>query len=470
MATKKKLTKSEKKIEKVTKAKKAEEQKVLSKPKKLNVHDGADFYAHKHVINFLTETDLYKFTQQQFYKHKRPNDRAKWEFKCRTKGVNLAPLCDRINEELDWMCTLKFQKFELDWFKKQNYFTHDYVEFLEDFQLKRRHIKCYTDAKKTTLFIEAEGSQTNVSPWEIYVLHIVQALWMNGEEIDWDLAKANLDNEIAKVNAATRAGIKFTISDFSVRRTISSEWEDYMVGRMLAMCPSFVGTSNVYLAIKHNCTAIGTFAHELDATYQGLANVTIANAQKQKLSDWADEYDGKLGIALSDNYGFKSFLNDFGLKFAKLFDGCRHDSGDPIRWGEMLIAHYLKLGIDPTTKVACWSDSLNIDKALAIAKHFNGRIKIAFGIGTYLGATVCGTKREPLSMVMKVVEVNGKPAVKLSDSLGKCMCHVESHIEYVKLVHDYKSIDEMTADEIRVMLPLFKDVRLSDIYQEPLAA
>ncbi|MBO7692277.1 MAG: nicotinate phosphoribosyltransferase [Methanobrevibacter sp.] len=470
MATKKKLTKSEKKIEKVVKANKAEEQKVLSKPKKLKVHDGADFYAHKHVINFLTETDLYKFTQQQFYKHKRSNDRAKWEFKCRTKGVNLAPLCDRINEELDWMCTLKFQQFELDWFKKQNYFTHDYVEFLEDFQLKRRHIKCYTDAKKTTLFIEAEGSQTNVSPWEIYVLHIVQALWMNGEEIDWDLAKANLDNEIAKVNAATRAGIKFTISDFSVRRTISSEWEDYMVGRMLAMCPAFVGTSNVYLAIKHNCTAIGTFAHELDATYQGLSNVTIANAQKQKLTDWADEYDGKLGIALSDNYGFKSFLNDFGLKFAKLFDGCRHDSGDPIRWGEMLIAHYLKLGIDPTTKVACWSDSLNIDKALAIAKHFNGRIKIAFGIGTYLGATVCGTKREPLSMVMKVVEVNGKPAVKLSDSLGKCMCHDESHIEYVKLVHNYKSIDEMTADEIRVMLPQFKDVRLSDIYQEPLAA
>ena len=470
MATKKKLTKSEKKIEKVVKAKKAEEQKVLSKPKRLKVHDGADFYAHKHVINFLTETDLYKFTQQQFYVHKRPNDRAKWEFKCRTKGVNLAPLCDRINEELDWLCTLKFQQFELDWFNKQNYFTHDYVEFLEDFQLKRRHIKCYTDKNKTTLFIEAEGSQKNVSPWEIYVLHIVQALWMNGEEIDWDLAKANLDNEIAKVNAATRAGIKFTISDFSVRRTISSEWEDYMVGRMLAMCPSFVGTSNVYLAIKHNCTAIGTFAHELDATYQGLSNVTIANAQKQKLTDWADEYDGKLGIALSDNYGFKSFLNDFGLKFAKLFDGCRHDSGDPIRWGEMLIAHYLKLGIDPTTKVACWSDLLNIDKALAIAKHFNGRIKIAFGIGTYLGATVCGTKREPLSMVMKVVEVNGKPAVKLSDSTGKTMCHDENYIEYVKTVHNYKSIDDMTADEIRVMLPQFKDVRLSDIYQEPLAA
>lgn len=459
-----KNTKNTKKTTKKTVKTTAKKAETTKKVPHLKVHDGADFFAHKHIINFLTETDLYKFTQQQFYLHVRPNDRAKWEFKCRTKGVNLAPLCKRINEELDWLCTLKFQQFELDWFKKQNYFAHDYVEFLEDFQLKRRHIKCYTDKKNTTLFVEAEGSQKNVSPFEIYVLHIVQALWMADEELDWDKAKTNLDNEIAKVNAATRAGIKFTISDFSVRRTISSDWEDYMVGRMLAMCPAFVGTSNVYLAIKHNCTAIGTFAHELDATYQGLSDVTIANAQKQKLTDWANEYDGKLGIALSDNYGFKSFLNDFGLKFAKLFDGCRHDSGDPIRWGEMLIAHYKKLGIDPTTKVACWSDSLDIDKALAIAKHFNGRIKIAFGIGTYLGATVCGTKKKPLSMVMKVVEVNGKPVVKLSDSTGKTMCHDEGYIEYVKTVHNYKSIDDMTVEEIKAMLPLFQDVKLSDIY------
>ena len=435
------------------------------KPQRLKVHDGADFYAHKHIINFLTETDLYKFTQQQFYTLKRSNDKAKWEFKCRTKGVNLAPLCKRINEELDWLCTLKFQEWELNFFRHEDYFYNDYVEYLQDFQLKRRTIKCFTDKKNTTLFIEAEGYQKEVSPWEIYVLHIVQALWMADEELDWEKAKANLDNEIMKVNAATRAGIIFTISDFSVRRTISSEWEDYMVGRMLAMCPAFVGTSNVYLAIKHNCKAIGTFAHELDATYQGLNGLTIREAQKQKLRDWADVYDGRLGIALSDNYGFKAFLEDFTLQFAKLFDGCRHDSGDPIRWGEMLIAHYKKLGIDPRTKVACWSDSLDIDKALAIAKHFNGRIRIAFGIGTYLGATVCGTKKKPLSMVMKVIEANGKPVTKLSDSDGKQMCHDENYIQYVKSVFNYKSIDTMTVEEILEMLPDFKNVWLSDIYK-----
>jgi len=130
----------------------------------------------------------------------------------------------------------------------------------------------------------------------------------------------------------------------------------------------------------------------------------------------------------------------------------------------MLIAHYLKLGIDPTTKVACWSDSLDIDKALAIARHFNGRIKIAFGIGTYLGATVCGTKKAPLSMVMKVIEANGKPAVKLSDSTGKTMCHDEGHINYVRSQYNYKSIDDMTVEEILAILPKFKNVWLKDIY------
>ena len=426
--------------------------------------DGADILTKNHIINYLTETDLYKFSQQQFYFHQRPNEISKWEFKCRTKNVNLTKFVEKINKELDWLCSLRFQQFELDYLASFPWFKKDYIEFLEDFQLKRRYIKVY--ANKKDLCIEAEGPQKNVSPFEIYVLHIVQALWMADEKIDWEKATKNLDAEIVKINAATRAGNIFTIADFSVRRTISSEWEDYMVGRMTAMCPAFVGTSNVYLAWKHGCKPIGTFAHELYATYQGLADVPVANAQKKVMEDWSNEYDGQLGIALSDNFGFKSFLNDFGLKFAKLFDGCRHDSGDPIRWGEMLIAYYKKIGIDPRTKVGCWSDSLDINKALAIAKHFNGRIKVSFGIGTYLGATVCGTKKAPLSMVMKVIEMNGKPVVKLSDSVGKTMCHDENYIEYVKKLYDYKSIDEMTTEEIQELLPTFNNVLLKDIYND----
>ena len=173
-------------------------------------------------------------------------------------------------------------------------------------------------------------------------------------------------------------------------------------------------------------------------------------------------YDLKLN---EDTITDKLCRMDMDYKFASSFKGVRNDSGDPIRWGEMLIAHYKKLGIDPRTKVACWSDSLDIDKALAIAKHFNGRIKIAFGIGTYLGATVCGTKKTPLSMVMKVVEVNGKPATKLSDSKGKTLCQDEAYNEYVRKTYNYKSIEDMTVEEILAILPDFKNVMLSDIYQ-----
>ena len=105
----------------------------------------------------------------------------------------------------------------------------------------------------------------------------------------------------------------------------------------------------------------------------------------------------------------------------------------------MLIEHYEKLGIDPKTKIGCWSDSLNAQKCVDIAKAFAGRIKVSFGVGT---AITNSTPLKPLNMVMKLVEANGKPCVKLSDSLGKSMCHDESFIEYVKQQYNYKSIDE----------------------------
>ena len=168
-------------------------------------------------------------------------------------------------------------------------------------------------------------------------------------------------------------------------------------------------------------------------------NVRLSETQKFILDTWAKEYRGELGIALSDIYGFRAFLRDFDKYFAKLFDGCRHDSGDPIKWGEMLIDHYKKLGIDPLTKTGCWSDSLNADKCVEIAKHFAGKIKVSFGVGT---AITNSTPIKPLNMVMKVTEANGNPVAKLSDSLGKGMCKDEKYVEYLKSVFNYRSIDE----------------------------
>lgn len=396
----------------------------------------------KYIINYLSDTDVYKISMTQCLLHKRPNEWAKWKWKLRTKDVHLGYLVDAVNREVDHLCTLRWQPFELNALSKIYYIKPDYVDWLEDFRLKRKYIKI--TRRGEDLEIEAEGPQLKVTWFEIYVMEIIQELYLRQFEFDFDKAKQNLKDAVDKFNAAIDSGLKFTFADFGARRRHSFAWQDYAVGYMAKNCKCFVGTSNLYFAIKYGVKAIGTFAHEMYALFQGLNDVPIRQSQKAVFDAWTQEYRGDLGIALSDNFGFIPFLRDFDKFYAKLFDGCRHDSGDPIIWGEMLIAHYKALGIDPTTKTGCWSDSLDVDKAIKIAQHFNGRIKISFGIGTYFMANLvtqtAGIK--PLSMVMKVVKVNGKDVVKLSDCPEKNMCESPTYVEYVKDVFDYIPLDQ----------------------------
>jgi len=164
---------------------------------------------------------------------------------------------------------------------------------------------------------------------------------------------------------------------------------------------------------------------------QGL-DVTLRNSQKRMLQAWVDEYRGDLGYALTDTLGVDAFLRDFDLYFAKLYDGVRHDSGDPYEWGEKIIHHYESLKIDPRTKQLIFSDGLTMKKALDLFTHFEGKAKLSFGIGTHLTNDFPGV--EPLNIVMKLTEVNGKPVAKISDSPGKGMCKDEQYLAYLKTV------------------------------------
>jgi nicotinate phosphoribosyltransferase len=183
----------------------------------------------------------------------------------------------------------------------------------------------------------------------------------------------------------------------------------------------------VYFAEECDIKAIGTMAHEWIQAGQALTN--IRNSQKFMLQKWADEYRGELGIALSDTLGLDIFLQDFDSYFAKLFDGVRHDSGDPIAMGEKVITHYEKLKIDPKTKTIVFSDSLTIPKAIEIYKHFKGRIKVSFGIGTNLTNDLV---RKPLNIVIKMTHCNGQPVAKISDNEGKGMCEDENYLKMLK--------------------------------------
>jgi nicotinate phosphoribosyltransferase len=224
----------------------------------------------------------------------------------------------------------------------------------------------------------------------------------------------------------------FVFFDFGCRRRFSGEWQDEVVATLAGTAPQFFkGTSNVHLARKHGLVAIGTMAHEYLQTFQASGNVQLRLFQKQAMDTWVQEYRGDLGIALTDTVGMDAFLADFDLFFAKLFDGLRHDSGDPVVWGEKAIAHYQRLRIDPHTKRLVFSDGLDIPQALYLHGQFADRIQVGFGIGTNLTNDL---GLDALNIVMKLVSCNGQPTAKLSDSPGKTLCDDETFLAYLRQV------------------------------------
>ena len=392
----------------------------------------------KPVISSLLEQDFYKFTMGQMVLHQLPTVKVKVEFRLRTRGVDLVPYIGRINEELDHLCTLRFTDDEIAYLRGIRFLAPDFCDYLRRLWLYRDQVHVKPDPTKNGgVAIWAEGPWRDVIWFEIPVLAIVQELWMRDHPADPAEGRRRLDAKIAAFNAKADWGFK--VADFGLRRRYSGDWHREVV-RAFAEKGSrfFSGTSDVYLAKEFGVSPIGTFAHELFMGVMG-TDVRVSEVQRRTLDMWAHEYRGELGIALSDIFGFRAFLRDFDLYFSKLFDGCRHDSGDPFTWGEMLIDHYRRLRIDPRTKTACWSDSLDTARALAIAGRFRDRLKVTFGIGTHL-TNDCGP--EPLSIVMKLTESNGHPVVKLSDSPGKSMCDDASFVEYVKQQYQWRSIDE----------------------------
>ena len=190
-----------------------------------------------------------------------------------------------------------------------------------------------------------------------------------------------------------------------------------------------VGTSNVYLAKKYNLQPIGTYAHEFVQMYQGIDSIPLAYTNYYAMKDWYNEYDGDNGTALTDTVTTDLFLLDFNRSMVNNYSGVRHDSGDPYAWGEKMIAHYEKYGVDPKTKQLLFSDSLDFDRAQHLNDYFKDRTKVSFGIGTFCSNDTAETA---LNIVIKLQYVNGRPVAKLSDTPSKAMCQDEAYLEYLK--------------------------------------
>lgn len=396
----------------------------------------------KPIINSLLESDMYKFSMGQVIYHQFSDYKTTWTFKCRNEDVLFSEeMVQEIDKQITHYCTLRFTEEELQYLDSIKWIKGSYIDFLRLWHPRREDIVISLTNGK--LDIEATGTWLNTSMYEIPILAIVNEVYFRMKYDYNELIesfKNRLDDKLEALNT-----FKYRLSNFSefgLRRRLSSEAQEMVVKAFAnptnRFCKDthFVGTSNVYLAKKYGVKPVGTMAHEfIMCVGQGNHKHNPSYSNWYMMDSWVKEYGVLNGIALTDTITTDCFLKDFQLTFATLFSGVRHDSGDPIKWGEKIIEHYKDLGIDTKTKTLLFSDSLNFEKATMLNEHFKNRINVAFGIGTYLSND---TEVKPLNIVMKVTKCNGQDVAKLSDCAGKNMCKNPEYIDYLKRCIDWR--------------------------------
>ena len=364
------------------------------------------------IIDSLLDTDLYKFTMMQVVLHHFPEAQVEYRFKCRTPGVDLTPYISEIEREISEMS--------------------DFVDLLGLFHLQDRFVDVRRSAvSPNEIEIAIIGPWLHTILFEVPLLAIVSEVYFRNTQPRPDFAEGRrrLNAKIEQINAVPDP--EFRVADYGTRRRFSGAWqEEVALALKKGIGAKFVGTSNVYFALEHGLTPLGTMAHEYLQACQAVGP-RLRDSQVFAFNTWAREYRGDLGIALSDVCGMEAFLRDFDLFFCKLFDGVRHDSGDPFEWGEKLIAHYAKMRIDPRTKTMVFSDALSVPLAVRLFEYFKGRSHTAFGIGTNLTNDL---GYQPIQIVIKMTRCNGQPVAKISDEPSKAMDYDPSYVAYLRQV------------------------------------
>jgi nicotinate phosphoribosyltransferase len=399
------------------------------------------------IIHSLLDTDLYKFTMMQVVLHHFPGARVEYRFKCRNPGVDLAQFAGQIRDEVRSLCSLQFRDAELAYLRSMRFIKSDFVDFLGLFRLNEKYIHIVPQPSGE-LEIRIEGPWLHTILFEIPVLAIVNEVYFRNTQKKPDIqeGRRRLETKIAQLQDAGLADLK--IADYGTRRRFSKDWHEEVLRTLNsrlgavtpppaqakpgARLPQLAGTSNVLYAMKLGLIPLGTMAHEYLQACQALGP-RLRDSQIFGFESWAREYRGDLGIALSDVYGMSAFLRDFDLYFCKLFDGARHDSGDPFQWGERMLAHYAANRVDPLTKTLIFSDGLTVPRTIELYQQFRGRCQLAFGIGTNLTNDL---GYEPLQIVIKMINCNGQPVAKLSDTPSKNMCEDEKYLAYLRQVFE----------------------------------
>jgi len=404
----------------------------------------------KPIITSLLEADFYKFTMAQVAWKRFPDADVRYGFTNRTKGVPLVDVVplERLREEIEHVRTLRFSEEELAFLRTcprlpQGLFTDGFLGFLGGLRMPEVLIERTDDRFR----IETAGKWPEAIFWETLVLNIVNELYFRGRleadgvssdpdrrEAFWRGGSERLRDKIARLKLLPDAHVM----EFGNRRRFSATWQETVVNYLMDEIPtSLIGTSNVRLAMNYGLKPSGTFAHEMYMIYSGLfrgSDEELRSSHNLVLQHWWEDYGAPLSVALTDTYGSGFFFRDMSPEQAANWKWLRHDSGDPIAFGERAIAFYQALGIDPVEKGIVYSDGLDIDAIERIHGRFAGRIGLVYGWGTNLTNDL---GYPALSLVMKAIEAGGNRLVKLSDNPAKATGPADL-VELFKSVFGYE--------------------------------
>lgn len=367
------------------------------------------------IINSILDQDLYKLSQQKAVLSYAPGTQVVYKFhNRRPEGKFNEEFIKALKKEINSMGNITLTSFDKVWLGLRCPFLDEqYLTYLSNYRYNPQNILCSLQNNELQLVIGGPWEQ--VILWEVPLMAVISELFFRYCDTEWKFCNKSVDRGFNNKASILKNCVW---ADFGTRRRRSHVTHARAVGTFKDKV-GFIGTSNVCMARLFGVRPLGTMAHEWIMGVSALEGLRHAN--KHALRIWSDVFEGNLGIALTDTFGTEAFLQDFSLYFAKLFDGVRHDSGNPLYFGERIITHYNEIGIDPTTKTIVFSDNLTPDKAAGIEKYFRGRIKTSFGIGTNFtnDFTDDFPNSKPLNMVIKMDSCNYVPVVKLSDDPGK---------------------------------------------------
>lgn len=371
---------------------------------------------YKQLITSLLDSDVYKITMMAAVVQLFPRAKVKYQFVNRGKTPFPDGFAAELREQVSAMSNIRLSSQEKEYLRDKCWFLPPtFLDLLENYKFNPSEVGIIQNEGELAITIEGYWYHTIL--WEVPLMALISELYflMTDPKGISDrrsvLEKRNLD----KARKFSLNSVK--VADFGTRRRYSFENQLQVCKDLQSFHDSkswFVGTSNPLISMQLGIPVLGTHAHEWVSGIAALKG--YAHANREMMDAWMSVYQGDLGTALTDTFGVDAFLRDFTTMYAKLFDSVRHDSGDPFLFTDKIVEHYKKLRIDPLSKTIIFSDGLNTDLAIELNGHCKGRIKSSFGIGTHLTNDV---DVKPLNMVIKLVMIDGKHVIKLSEDPGK---------------------------------------------------